>query len=186
MEFLKKLLGDKYKEDMTIEEINQAVSELDIITRDELSKYVPKTRYDKTASECADYKRKWRETLSAKEQAELELKEAQEAQNEELETLRRESKVSTYEKKYLAMGYAEDKATKIANALYDNDMDIVFDLQNEHLITVKKEVDKKTLENTPTPPAGNGDNKVGKKERNNMSLDELQKLFSEDPTQFEN
>jgi len=179
MEYLKKLLGDKYREDMTAEEISVELESLDLVPS---ANYVPKSQYDKASSDASNWKKQYRETLSEKEQAELDLKELQES----TKALERESKVSKLEKKYIAMGYEEAKATDIANALYDNDLDKAIDLQNEFNSNLKKEIEKQTMTNTPIPPAGGtGDKKLTREQRKGMSVEELQALYNEDPKKIE-
>ena len=53
------LLGDAYKENMTLDEINIALSGRDMIDRSELNaNFVSKKLFDKTASQLAEEKRK--------------------------------------------------------------------------------------------------------------------------------
>lgn len=152
---LKELLGDAYKEDMTLEDINAALAEKDFISKDSLSEYVPKNIADKYATEAADYKKKWKAASSEQEQKQIEDAEKQAQIEEELKTLRRSSKVSEYEKQHLALKYDEKDAKEIAEALYDGDMDTVFRLQKKHEEALQKAIKADLLKDMPTPPAGN-------------------------------
>ncbi len=58
------------------------------------SGYVKKDLYDKTASEVADWKKKYKDTLSEKEQAELDAKEKAEQIENELKQLRAEKTIA--------------------------------------------------------------------------------------------
>ena len=152
---LKELLGDAYKENMTLEDINAALAEKDFISKDSLSEYVPKNIADKYATEAADYKKKWKAASSEQEQKQIEDAEKQAQIEEELKNLRRSSKVSEYEKQHLALKYDEKDAKEIAEALYDGDMDTVFRLQKKHEEALQKAIKADLLKDMPTPPAGN-------------------------------
>jgi uncharacterized coiled-coil protein SlyX len=58
---LKTLLGDDYKDGMTIEEINAALADKNFVDSSTLPKSVSKEVFDKTASELAAVKKKLRE-----------------------------------------------------------------------------------------------------------------------------
>ena len=62
---LKSLLGDKYTEGMTIEDLMALEIEEPKI---DMSKFVSKEVFDKTASEAANYKKQARATMSEAEQ----------------------------------------------------------------------------------------------------------------------
>ena len=149
------LLGDSYKEGMTVDEINAALAERDLVDKSQFDGYVPKSLLDKANSEAADYKKKWKATSSAQEQKELEEAEQKAQMEEELKTLRRSSKVSEFEKQYIAQGYNAKDASEIAEALYDNDMDTVFKIQGKHNEDMRKSIKAEIMKDMPTPPSGN-------------------------------
>lgn len=152
---LKELLGDDYKEEMTIEDINAALAEKEFIGKDALSDYVPKNIADKYATEAADYKKKWKAAASEQEQKAIEETERQARMEEELKSLRRSAKVSDYEKQHLALKYDEKDAKEIAEALYDGDMDTVFRIQKKHEEALQKSIKADLMKQMPVPPAGN-------------------------------
>lgn len=155
---LKELLGDAYKDGMTLDDINAALADKEFIGKDALSEYVPKNIADKYASEAADYKKKWKAASSEQEQKAIEDAEQQAQIQEELKTLRRASKVSEYEKQHLALKYDEKDAKEIAEALYDGDMDTVFRLQKKHEESLQKAIKADLMKQMPTPPSGNQTN----------------------------
>ena len=57
---LQTLLGDAYKEGMTLDEINAALADRELMDKSEMDGYVPKSLLDKANTEAADYKKKWR------------------------------------------------------------------------------------------------------------------------------
>ena len=137
---IQSLLGDAYKDGMTIDEINTALAERELVDKSQYDGFVPKSMLDKANSEAADFKKKWKAASSAQEQKEIEEAEKQAQIEEELKTLRRSAKVSDYEKQHLALKYDEKDAKEIAEALYDGDMDTVFRIQKKHEDALQKSI----------------------------------------------
>lgn len=152
---LQSLLGDAYKEGMTLDEINAALADRELIDKSEMEGYVPKALFDKASSDAADYKKKWRGALSAAEQKEQDEKDKQTAMKNELNQLRKESKIAAYEKNYLGLGYDEKSAKEVAEAMYDGYMDTVFMIQKKHQEDQKKAITSDLMKNMPTAPSGN-------------------------------
>lgn len=152
---IQSLLGDAYKEGMTVDEINEALAERELVDKSQYAGYVPKALLDKANTEAADYKKKWRAAATEQEKRDADEKEKQEQLEAELAGLRKESKVAGYEKNYLAMNYDPSDARTLAEAMYDGDMDTVFNLQKKHDEAVQKSVKAQMLKDMPNPPAGN-------------------------------
>lgn len=152
---IQSLLGDAYKDGMTIDEINTALAERELVDKSQYDGFVPKSMLDKANSEAADFKKKWKAASSAQEQKEIEEAEKQAQIEEELKTLRRSVKVSDYEKQHLALKYDEKDAKEIAEALYDGDMDTVFRIQKKHEDALQKSIKADLMKQMPIPPAGN-------------------------------
>lgn len=152
---IQSLLGDAYKDGMTIDEINTALAERELVDKSQYDGFVPKSMLDKANSEAADFKKKWKAASSAQEQKEIEEAEKQAQIEEELKTLRRSVKVSDYEKQHLGLKYDEKDAKEIAEALYDGDMDTVFRIQKKHEDALQKSIKADLMKQMPIPPAGN-------------------------------
>lgn len=152
---LKDLLGDAYKENMTFDDINSALAERDLVDKSQFDGFVPKTLLDKANSEAADYKKRWKAASSEQERKAIEEAEQKAQAEEELKNLRRENKVSKYEKQYLAQKYDPKDAFDIAEALYDGDMDTVFKIQQKHDDEVRKNIKAEIMKDMPAPPSGN-------------------------------
>lgn len=97
-----------------------------------------KRSFDKTASEAADYKKKYNATLSEKEQMDMEKAEEQARRDERLAELERENSIHKFTESYLDLGYDKESAIKAATAQVDNDVETLFRLQ-------KKVLDEKLL-----------------------------------------
>lgn len=152
---LQTLLGDAYKEGMTLDEINAALADRDLMDKSEMEGYVPKSLLDKANTEAADYKKKWRGALSEAEQKAQDEKDKQTAMENELKQLRKESKIAAYEKSYLGLGYDEKSAKEVAEAMFDGDMDTVFMIQKKFQETKERAIKADLMKNMTVPPSGN-------------------------------
>ena len=149
---LKSLLGDKYKEGMTIEELMALEVEepkADTSAYDNLKK-----RFDEVASEAASYKKQVRATMSEAEQKAAADKEELEKLLEEVKQLKSEKAIAENAKGLVAIGYDEKLATEVATALYKGDAETVIKAQAKFVDAQKKAVLAEAVKNTPVPPAG--------------------------------
>jgi hypothetical protein len=176
---LKSLLGDKYKEGMTIEEIMALEVEEPQV---DMSKFVSKELYDKAASDTANYKKQLRANMSEAEQ-----KAAADAEKyaeivAERDQLKQEKAIAENAKGLVAIGYDETLATEVATALYNGDAETVIKAQAKFVDAQKKAVLAEAVKETPVPPAGNeGDKVLTKAEFLKMSLDEQMKVYTDTP-----
>lgn len=152
---LQSLLGEEFKEGMSLEEINKALESREFMDKSELTGYVPKKMLEDANAEAADYKRKWRGALSAAEQKEQDEKDRQVAMENELNQLRRESAISGYEKNYISLGYDEKSAKEVAEAMYDGDMETVFRIQKKQQDDFAKATESRLMKNMSNAPSGN-------------------------------
>ena len=113
-----------------------------------------KAALSRANSEAAEYKRALREKQTEKERADAERAEADKALREELETLRKEKRVSDYTGKCLALNMDADLAGKTANALADGDMDSVFDCLKAFVEATKTRLNNEALNRQPGLSAG--------------------------------
>ena len=114
----------------------------------------------KANSDAADWKRQLREKQSAEEREKAERAEQEQAMRDELETLRKEKRVSDYTGKCLALNMDADLAGKTANALADGDMESVFDCLRAFVEATKTRLNNEALNRQPglsagTPPTTN-------------------------------
>ena len=116
-----------------------------------------KRAQEKAASEAAEYKRKWKDTLSEQEKASMEKAEEQAKRDEEFEQLKRENSINKLEKHFLQMGYTSDNATKAATAHYENDDETLFKIQAQEKERAIAEEKAKWLAERPDINNG-GDN----------------------------
>lgn len=119
-----------------------------------------KKAIDKTSSECADYKKKYRATLSEKEIYDAEKAEKEAQREAEFQALLRENKVNKLEKSYLAMKYTSDEAHDMAIAEVDNDVEAKIRIMSQVDTRKKKEYEAEWLKSRPEISYGVGTEKT--------------------------
>lgn len=145
-----------------------------------------KKAIDKTSSECADYKKKYRATLSEKEIYDAEKAEKEAQREAEFQALIRENKVNKLEKSYLAMKYTADEAHDMAIAEVDNDVDAKIRIMSQVDTRKKKEYEAEWLKSRPEISYGVGTEKtsVTKEQFNNMGYLERKEFKDKYPNTY--
>ena len=180
---LKALLGDKYKEGMTVEEIQEALADLNLVDPATLPKSVDKDTFDKTASELTKAKKALADKMTEEESKAAETEAAQAAMLAELEGLRREKTISEHTAEYLALGYEQSLAAATATAFADGDMKTFFANQKKANEAAAAALKKEALQNTQTPPPGEKGG-TDKEKFGKMTLSEKMALKADDPDTF--
>lgn len=189
---LKKLLGDAYKENMTLDEINEALEGVSLVDPSTLPKSVSKEVFDKTASELAKVKKQLKElqekSMTDEEKLQAELEKAIESQKQytkELAKLRAKEifvEAGLTEKDYeplLEVVVTGDEETTKTHA---RNMVNVIEAQK---VATEASVKAELLKNTRKPPAGNGGGEVTKEQFKKMNLIEKQKFAKENPDLYQ-
>jgi hypothetical protein len=171
---LKTLLGDKYRDGMTVEEI------LALSVEAPTTGMISKEHFDKVASEAANYKKQLRAQMT-----EAEAKAAEEAEKyaaivAERDQLKAEKSIAENAKGLVAIGYSDELATEVATALYNGDSVAVIKAQAKFVDEQKRKVLENAVKETPVPPASNGGGSIVTKEQfDRMNYAERAKLFTE-------
>ncbi len=189
---LKTLLGDAYKENMTLDEINEALEGMNLVDPSTLPKSVSKEVFDKTASELAKVKKQLKElqekSMTDEEKLQAELEKAIESQQQytkELAKLRAKEifvEAGLTEEDYeplLEVVVTGDEETTKTHA--KNMVNVIEAQKAATEASVKAEL----LKNTRKPPAGNGGGEVTKEQFKKMNLIEKQKFAKENPELYE-
>ena len=179
---LKSLLGDKYKEGMTIEEL--MALELEAPKADTSAYDNLKKRLDEVASEAANYKKQLRANMSEAEKKAIEDAERYAALEEEAKQLREEKATAAYAKSLVAMGYDEKSADEVAIALYNGDAEAVIKAQAKFVDAQKKAVLAETVKETPVPPIGNEGAVMTKEKLREMSATERYEFSQKNPDEY--
>jgi hypothetical protein len=160
---LKTLLGDAYKENMTLDEINEALADKNFVDPSTLPKSVEKSVFDKTASELSKVKKELKALKEAsmtdaeKLQAELDkAKETQANYNKELSKLRAKEI-------FVTAGLTETDYASILDVVVSEDEETtktraksMVDLITAQKAAVEKAIKAELLKGTPKPKPGEG------------------------------
>ena len=140
---------------------------------------------DKNASDASSWKKKYMDTQSEADKLSMEKAERDAELREELEALRKESKVNKFAKSFLAMGYSEEQATKAAEAQYSGDTDELFRIQKQYQEEYAKKIRADIMKTMPAPATGNDDDvQITQEQFDNMSYLELKELYEKRPAVY--
>lgn len=154
-------------EKMTAEQKVEALLKLEIPEKVDLSGYVPKATADKYASEAADYKKQLAAKMTDDERSAKEAAEAQQKLQDDYNALLKKSTIAEHTARYLGLGYDEKLAKSTAEALFDGDMEKVFENQQTFNANREKALRAELVKQDPRPDGAGGD---GKKETENEKL----------------
>lgn len=144
-----------------------------------------KRQVDKSSSEAAEYKKKFREQLSEQEQASLAKAEEQAKHEEEFENLKKQVRVNELTENFMDLGYSKDLARKAAIAQADSDTQTLLDIQKQFQTQQRKEWEADFLKSRPEINAGTGAAPTITKEQfDNMTLIEKTKLKRENEQEY--
>lgn len=140
---------------------------------------------DKSSSEAADWKKKYRSTQSEKEILDAEKAEAAAKKDERLAELERKDKIHDFTESFMDLGYSKEDAKKAATAQVDGDTDVLFAIQREFTKAQAEAEKQKLLSELPPPNLGTGNTQQYTKEQfNSMSPMELTKLKRENEAEY--
>ena len=179
---LKELLGESYKDGMTVEEINEALANVQMPKDNsgELAKL--KESVSKANSEAAQYKKELNAKLSEEERKAKEDAEKWEKVIKERDELLKEKNISTHKAKFLENGYTAELATSSAEALVNGDFDTVFKNLGTHITNLEKKFKAENIDSTPKPTGGSDiPPKPTKEQFAAMSYTEQLALFNTQP-----
>ncbi|MFA5675448.1 MAG: hypothetical protein WDA65_02900 [Christensenellales bacterium] len=174
---------DGYRSDMTAEE-KLALLETYEQPEPDLTGYIKKETFDKTASDLAEVKRQLKAKQTEEEQKEADRLATEKAIKEELDDLRKENAVTKSKAEFMALGYDEVLAGDAAKALADGDMSKFNTAQKTFIENVKRAERAAALASDTKPPAGGGDGggaEITKEQFNEMGYTERLKIYNEQP-----
>ena len=124
-----------------------------------------KRQADKASSEAADYKKKWKSSMSEAEKASMEKAEKEAEREEEFQQLKRENSINRLEKQYMLLGFTADEATRMAAAEADGDQEAKIKIMAEVDGRKKKAYEAEFLASRPDVNIGGGSGKTITKEQ---------------------
>lgn len=190
MTTLKDLLGIEFSNELTEEQLIEAISKLpkekEVVKTDDAEINRLKKIISERNSEVADYKKKFEARLSEEEKAEVERKAQWDAMEKELTVLKHDKDVSMQKGEYISMGFDSELAQTTAEALVNGDLNTVNQNLKAHLESVKQQVIADAMANTPRPSGtGTGSPATMTKEQfQNLSMVEAMELYQNDPETY--
>lgn len=188
---LKELLGDDYKDEMTVEEIETALADKTFVDPSTLPKSVTKDVFDKTASELAKVKKELKslqeKSMTDEEKLQAEIEKAKETQANYAKELAK----LTAKEIFVSAGLKEDDYSPILEVVVTEDSEItksraqsMVDLIVAQKEAVEKSVKAELLKSTKRPPGGAGGKTVTQKQFDEMGWRERTELKQKDPELF--
>ena len=181
---IKELLKDAYKEGMSVEEIETALKDIDLPVDNSAEIDRLKAALTKSNSEAAEFKKQLREKMSAEEVKAKEDAERMEELQGKYDALLKKTTISENKARLLSLGYEDNLATEVAEAMVNGDTDKVFAAHKKHLDAVEKKVREEALKGTPKPTGGGGSPIVTKESFSKMSVAEQYKFSKEHPEEY--
>lgn len=134
---------------MTADQKVEALLGMDVPERVDLSGYVKKSLFDRTSSELAEAKKQIKSRMTEDEAAKAQEAAERRALQEKYDALLKETTIAKHTAKYLALGYDEGLAQKTAEALFDGDLDKVFENQAAFTASREAAIRAESVKNMP-------------------------------------
>lgn len=152
----------------------------------DMSGFVEKSIFDKTASDLAAAKKSLKEKMTEEEAKATKDAEERAELMARLEQLENEKAVNGYVNSYLALGYDEKTAKSSAEAIVKGDMATVFANQKNHIESREKALRSELLKETPAPAAGGATDTMTLEKLQKMSVQERYDFSVKNPEEYKN
>ncbi len=187
---ISELLGEAYKEGMTVEEINAALADKNFVDPATQPESVPKTMFDAKTAELSKLKKDLSALKNQSLTDEQKLQEAlKKAKNAELNFNKKSVRLDV-EKTFVSAGLEQKDYEGFIDGIVTEDKGTSITLANSLIAMVTKQkaaaenkVRKEFRGKLPDLPSG-GDGSVTKEDFNKMSLTEKMRYKSENPEQY--
>ena len=154
---LKDLLGEAFREGMTVDEITAALK--DVSLPEDRSSEIEKLKQQVSSanSEAAKYKKELNSKLSDQEIKDKEAAEQLADLQAKYDALFRETELAKNKAELIGLGYDEKLAEDTAKALLDGDTKRLFANQKKFKEALEKQVKDTLIKDTPQPKGGQGE-----------------------------
>lgn len=165
---LKDLLKDAYKEGMTLEDVVEALKdvELPVDNSEEIQKL--KASLNNASSEAAKYKKELKNRMTDQELKDQDAANKLEELQEKYDALFKETQLAKNKAEFIALGYDEKLAEDSAKAMLEGDNARLFANQKKFNSEVEKRVKADLIQQTPPPTVGSG--------TKSMTIEEISKI----------
>lgn len=143
---------------MTAEQKVEALLKVEVPERVDLSSYIQKSQFDKVSSELAEAKKTIKSKMTEDEAAKAQADADRKALEDKYTELLRKSTIAEHTARFIAMpGYDEKLARETAEALFDGNMDKVFENQQKANAAYEKKLRAEMVKQDPKPDGAGGD-----------------------------
>jgi hypothetical protein len=181
MATLKEILGDAFKEGMTFDEVESALSNKNLADLS-TGNYVALGKYNSVVSERDEFKTKYKDKLTEAE------KEAEQAKEREAhyKAMERENSIFKFTKKLGATISDTTILEEVAILMADGKYEEAFDKQNAYFAneraTIEEKVKQELMQSNPqSNPQNDGGGEITKEQFAQMGVAERTKLYKENP-----
>lgn len=161
---LKELLGESYKDGMTLDDVTEALKGITMPADQSAEIERLKNSLSNSNTEAADWKRKFRETQDEATRKAEEESEKTKSLMERIEALEKEKTITGYKASYLGLGYDAKDAQSIAEALAEGKTETVLEIQKKHQEALVEKTRREILKNTHRPGGGSDEDDDGQKD----------------------
>lgn len=148
-------------EGMTAEQKVEALLKVEVPERVDLSGYIQKSQFDKVSSELAEAKKTIKSKMTEDEAAKAQADADRKALEDKYTELLRKSTIAEHTARFIAMpGYDEKLARETAEALFDGNMDKVFENQQKANAAYEKKLRAEMVKQDPKPDGAGGDDQT--------------------------
>lgn len=145
-----------------------------------------KREKDRASADAAKYKRESMANKTEAEQKAIEKAEEDARIKEELAELRKESALNKLEKSFVMLGYSEEMAKQAAEAQYDGNTDLLFQIQKKYFAEKERAIKSQLMKTLPAPSISNDENfTVTEDQFNKMGYKERLELAQKHPKVYE-
>ena len=187
---LQTLLGDSYKTDITLEEIDEYLKDKEFVDKSVLPKSVDKAKFDKTASELAAANKRVKELESENMTSEQKLQAALDAAEQARVDFKKKSSKLEVEKILVGAGLTEKDYNTLIDGIVQEDEETSKTLANQLVSVIASQREKienslksELLKQTPKPQNGYKDD-LAINEFKNMTLTDKAKFKLEHPEEY--
>lgn len=165
---------------VTMEDLMDKIAQLEA-TNTKLKK-----QYDQASSDASNFKKKYRDSLTAAEQAKIDKEEKDEEYLKYVKGLEDYVAMSKARERYTLQGMDAEMASKAAEAELSNDMDGLMKIQKLHTDTLIKKKQEEWLVNRPNANFGDGSGEeITQAQFDKMSIVEKSKLYRENKALYD-
>lgn len=169
---------------MSAEDKVKALEALNVPDEVDMSKFVRKDLFDRTASELAEKKRELQGRMTEEEQAKQKELEERQALEERYNALLKESTIAKHKANLIAQGYDTELAQATAEAFFAGNVDVVMANQAKFIEAVKKQAKAEALKDTPEPKRGTGGTTMTLQKLREMPLMDQAAYAREHPEEY--